>query len=816
MMVAAHDRRSYRWLGITLAAVVGVYAWYAISQYERLNDLNQRQLSNAAAELKTTLETAFGTVSQFDQKWRRWKSGKASGAEPLVCDFDASQPYLDTEQCNDGWSNARVVHPITSPMLGLSAADSHNPAATTQFRFRVDTLLRELAFPDSFGLIFVTTDKGVVLYQEAPVRRQWLRSLRWGERTFRDTHADRPPQLQILSLHDAVAGGDEGWNRLRASSSRLTLQLGGTAHQVYLQPLVLDTGERLELIVGGAVPTSSIVRDALALDTRMLGVLVFLLLLGLLGFPFVKLAFIDVHERFRLADINLLYLSTGALLVLFTCASLAWDGYTRWRAVADAGLAALARDLSNEFLDEVTAIRDELSDYDRQVSAVKLSSCATWPVQTGWFKDDLQPVRLPSSTRSSAVLPWPTRPIYLRQVAWVRPDGAQLWKSTADLTPGKTSVANRPYFRAVREGSVFQVRGAGADLFVGPDRSITDGKFYTFVSMASRMTDGLCPEMPAQQGPGVAAATAQLMSLDRQPLPAGYGFALVNREGRVLYHADRRLSLRENLFDELSRGDRARTLMFSGRAGTLTSRYRERPHEFYFHPVDMTRAGEREHAGFYMAAFRDTSAERTLVGHVFASGLAAPMLLLLCVYAVGVAGITRLGRSAGHCWSAWLWPHGGLTRVYKGQTLAFVALLLAAAGAYLRLGTAAAFLVCGPIAAISGVAVYAGLKPRHDMRLRLAAPFWQTSAVLLALVCIVVVPSAALFQLSLGHAFANLIAAERVSIERQKADALIAAENEALVENHSRSRKDVRADDRRAYLRVRACALRRHRPLRPA
>ena len=99
----------------------------------------------------------------------------------------------------------------------------------------------------------------------------------------------------------------------------------------------------------------------------MLGVLVFVFLLGLLGFPFVKLACLDKHERFRLHDIKLLYVSAGALLVLFTCASLAIDGYARWRSEADRGLQKLAGHLQTRFLNEVKAIRDRLLDYDREV-----------------------------------------------------------------------------------------------------------------------------------------------------------------------------------------------------------------------------------------------------------------------------------------------------------------------------------------------------------------------------------------------------------------------------------------------------------------
>jgi hypothetical protein len=127
-----------------------------------------------------------------------------------------------------------------------------------------------------------------------------------------------------------MVGGADAWNRLRSVSSQTSLQLGGVPHHVFLQPLSIDSsGERKDLIVGGAVQTSAMIRDSLTLDAGVVGVLAFLLILCVLGFPFIKLLFLDPHERLRLRDINLLYLSSGALLVLFTCASLAWDGHVR-------------------------------------------------------------------------------------------------------------------------------------------------------------------------------------------------------------------------------------------------------------------------------------------------------------------------------------------------------------------------------------------------------------------------------------------------------------------------------------------------------
>src|ERR1044071_5925241 len=140
---------SYRWLAITLAVAVGVYAWYALGQYRRLNELQQRQLSNAAAELKTSLETAQRTVAEFHYKWRV----ASAPSQPTVCEFERSQPYLDLDECETvRWSDDLVVQSVTGPTLGVDAVKRpapNGPAVAGErihFRFRTDLVLKELAF----------------------------------------------------------------------------------------------------------------------------------------------------------------------------------------------------------------------------------------------------------------------------------------------------------------------------------------------------------------------------------------------------------------------------------------------------------------------------------------------------------------------------------------------------------------------------------------------------------------------------------------------------------------------------------------------
>ena len=770
---------SYRWLIITLAVGAGVYAWYAISQYDRLNDLNQRQLSNAAAELQAAVDNAVVTVDEFDRRWLE----SANTSKPSVCDFTRNQPYLVLRDCATTgkseavpWRNFSSARVVLDPALAIEvSADGER----RQFRYRIEELLQELAFPDSFALIFVATDKGVILFEDAPARRQWLRNLRWGEQTFRDTQADRPPALQIHNVRQ-VLGDEAKWNALRAVTSRTTVELGGTSHELYLQPLRLEGGQPIDLVMGGAVPRASVVRDALALGAPMLGVLVFVFLFGLLGFPFVKLACLDKHERFRLHDVKLLYVSAGALLVLFTCASLAVDGYVRWRTEADRGLQKLGGHLQTRFLNEVKAIRDRLLEYDRAVSAKAITDCNAWTVHTKWFEN--KPVD---------GLQWPTD-VHVKTVAWIEPGGRQIWKSTADTVSGKTPVGNRVYFRAVRDGNLFQVDGTGSAIFLGPDRSITDGRFYTFISMKSEIKRTLCADSDSVRGTPVIAATAQLLSLDRQPLPGGYGFALVNREGRVLYHSDGRLSLRENLFEELSDGGRVRAMMYAGARALLDTRYRERPHRLFLEPIRLSRVGggPGSASAFYLAVFRDASIEQALVGHVFVVGLLGPMALLLSLSLLGLAFLGWVSRGTRHGWSTWLWPHSGLDHIYKRQAAAFLLLLIGATAIYLMYGTVVPFLLLPVFASVLGVAIYWHGASRKGPRERLVMPVWQRSSVLLVLVCLVVVPSAALFRLALSHEFAKLVLTERAYVDMQRDDMLRAARVEALEERYDDARTE--------------------------
>lgn len=748
MITVEGGRRLYWKLAVGLLAATGVYVWYVSAQYERLRDLYQRQLANAVAELRVTYDNARVTVKRFEAELPQ----RVGPVDPFER-FDADQPYLTLRDCH------APLHPFEIPTGSQAqAATGHGGC----YVFQPDVVLRELSLPDALTLFVIADDQGAAL-QQIGLDRSWVRHLRWAEQTFRDAAAD---QVGIRSLRQVktLFADDAEWHRASAMSSRTAHSIGGQRFELYLEPLVIEdagSNERVSLVFIGGVASSTLFRQALAVDSYFLAGIVLLLLLGVLGFPFIKLVSLDPRERFRLRDVTLLYLSTAALLALFTFVTHGIDGYVRWSATADRGLASLADRITDDVIGEVHGLVEQLSAYD-EVVAARRPTIET-PLQTDWYSTTA------GGNDRTPLLMTPTLPLQIEQASWLDPSGRQVWKATADATTGRSpdNLSGRIYFRAVRDGHLYQLDPSSPPFYMGPDRSMRDGKFYTFISLASRWRK---PSEGRSGPPYTVMASTRLLSLSASTLPAGYGFAVVNREGRVLYHSDARQSLRENFFEALSDGARARSMVYAGNEShRLNSRYRERAHRLYFRPVPLfTSSGDR--SGLHVVTFRDTSIERAVVARVFVIALLGPLLLLVAFIAVSLFVMALVPMGRRQRWSVWLWPHGGLIRLYQ-QLSALLASLLAGTIVWHAFGgSPIAYAVLPIVVVVVAIALYVWHTRQPPPRRGLSAPLWYAAVFCLLLVCAIVVPASALFRAALRHEFGKLIATEQAWIAAQRTD----------------------------------------------
>ena len=110
-----------------------------------------------------------------------------------MCKFDDDQSYLSLgpETCEG--NPGKLLEAEVTAALTIKAKASNQSKAKPDakryknevtFEFQTGAVLRELPFPESFGLIFVADQNGQVLYQDAPSTQTWLNQLRWESAGF--------------------------------------------------------------------------------------------------------------------------------------------------------------------------------------------------------------------------------------------------------------------------------------------------------------------------------------------------------------------------------------------------------------------------------------------------------------------------------------------------------------------------------------------------------------------------------------------------------------------------------------------------------
>ena len=83
----------------------------------------------------------------------------------------------------------------------------------------------------------------------------------------------------------------------------------------------------------------------------------------------------------------------------------------------------------------------------------------------------------------------------------------------------------------------------------------------------------------------VAAITAPLTSVMNTILPEGFGFAVINKSGSVIFHSDSRKNLMENLIDETDQNKRLMAIIDSQTADFVDIEYNEQSYQAYVTPL---------------------------------------------------------------------------------------------------------------------------------------------------------------------------------------------------------------------------------------
>ncbi len=768
---------------LAMLVILAICAWFIYSQRLQLEMENRKEMAHAAHELGAILGALTETADKFFKDYKSTDGQPETKAEallpvlmaraeslqlrnPYLADYPA--PKREPPTCAGGEAGLLNPNLLVVPVVYPERRDLHLPVSP-------EAIFDDVAISRAFEYLFIADESGKVTFEVAHgssgqrrVDRSWL---------DRRAEGDSGAQGHTIRLEDIAAlqtasGSKLAIDELKGSSGTRSIRLGDETYQLYSYPFEIrsfsnkdyedrDCAPKVTWIVGGLVDPQQMWIEALTISHEWMLLLFVTLVVAVIGQPFVKLFLLSPTERFRFADACLLVPSAAVLLVLATILLLDAGTFGQLQVQAATGLKRLADGVEHNLTADVRQMLDQLDEYDRHLSEHLAEECAN--------TDVTKILETRGKDRGPAYRDFV-------QVFWTDPGGTQFLKrSVHGVSTGFQKVDQRAYFTEARNDRLWREKGTvRKPFFVQSLRTFTTGELLTAVSIRSALPSTCAASAPKEQKDKasglrdqpkdpeviVAAMTGSPLSVERPFLPAGLSFAVIESSGRVIYHSDRRRSLKENLYDELGDPARLEAAIHAGQPQRFSTTYARRPTEVYVKPY------EALPATWFVIAFRDEQWLETVNSEVLfktiAWSLAALMPTMLLPLVLLVAGKDRLAH---------FWPDPNKARYYSVMARAFgVMLVLGLAGVALLEGRWLFAIAIAFPTVVLGIMflVYAALKSRNETD-DAAATDRARQLYFVALACcwasVAIVPATGLFR----HCW-KLELAKLGHLETQRAD----------------------------------------------
>lgn len=458
-------------------------------------------------------------------------------------------------------------------------------------------------------------------------------------------HEHQGVTIDSLATVTTLGGAVLALRDCRNSSGTYRMEIAGISHEVFIRPMRIDTktghggGGVLDWTLVGLVESRSFNREAMEISYTTLMMICAVIILIVLLWPMVRLWSIGRTAGLKRADVIAI-----AVSLLFGCSVIAimtidLAGYYALQERLDRQTETLADTIHSRANEEVVAALRQLMAY-REGRGNQLPDTH----RTDILARRLDPI-------------YPRHYAYPERVFWVNSDGIQTkkWSTTKKVTP-PFDVSERNYYKNIRDNRLLEWR-EGKTTFafaVEPHYSWSTGDFRLALSVPPSGKKSFSQEIPV-----MIIRPASLM----QPiLPEGRSFAIIDREGVVLFHSSVSRNLNENFIDECNDPRLIRAIVSGRSTETLSMRYFGRDYRMTVRPM--------AHLPWTLVVLRDRLVERTLNLQVVAGSMILFSLSALSVIIILV--IATISRS----WDlGWVWPNPSDTIAYRQLAAIFIVIL---------------------------------------------------------------------------------------------------------------------------------------------
>lgn len=438
------------------------------------------------------------------------------------------------------------------------------------------------------------------------------------------------------------------------STSLADVQLAGAAYKLFVQPVTLgrsglSDGKKQEIrwVVCGLTRTDNFRSASFAAPYTVLIFFVFVVLAAVLCWPLLKLKLLGPKDRLRRADLVMTLVSALMGTALMTFIVLDVYLYGSFASTFDGQLNDLSTKIKGNFKKELSAALTQLQDLNEKIKQEgtlndldledsKQSKSGVESVD----ESNLKTIGRPDILADPVVGSYP----YFNSVTWMDSKGRQRVKWTArKWTTAFLDVSDRPFFKDTKEGKFWKLTDSGLDYRVASVDTKNTGQNVAVITT------------PAPQESWVSGMDTKLLSLMGTVLPAGYGYAVVDSSGNVLFHSDEVKNLEEQFFVECDNDRWLRAAVLSRLDRHIDTNYLGHGHRMYVSALDGT--------PWTLIVFVDQQMARTINLEVVT--LSIVLYLLFVVTVVGLVSLVCVARivlfsgryipTRGN-WVSWLWP----------------------------------------------------------------------------------------------------------------------------------------------------------------
>jgi hypothetical protein len=479
------------------------------------------------------------------------------------------------------------------------------------------------------------------------------------------------PGLTVVTLDSFLnaKGGKLELKLADQSSSLLDVQIAGTDYKLFLQPVRLTLSsftdpdrQGVRWVVCGLTRTDHFRDETFAVSYTVLIVVVFVVLLAVLSWPLLKLKLMGPKDRMRRFDLGMTLFSAlmGTALVTFILLDL--NASISINNTRDRQLKDLSKEIQTNFRTELRnaldqlgrmngRIEDERKKHPRDSGLGSIDSCSfSWSRRMNTLVDQVY------WEKETDPDPYP----YFNAVTWTDLDGQQQIKwTTQNDTTALINVSGREFFKNAKDHKLWKLGNTNLEYYLEPVRSKNTGENVAVIATSE----------PGSQW--VSNLDTRLLSLMGPVLPAGYGFAVVDNNGKVMFHSDEVKNLEEQFFAECDNNRGLRAAVISRTNEFIDTNYLGKGHHMYVTAL----AG----MPWTLVTFADERIARTMNLEVVT--LSFVLYLLYALFIVALVSIVCLSRTIAFSgrylprdgdWGVWLWPDSKRALQYELLIVSYV------------------------------------------------------------------------------------------------------------------------------------------------